>query len=305
MIFTQKEKEQIGKLLIQRQELSGQSQAAFARANDLSSADISNLKGEKWKEQPQLASDRKWIRFARLANFSRNNELEWRTAQTQVKREIDAQLNACKNYAFTAILCDDAGVGKTYACKSFAASNPHVYYLDCSTARTKNRFIRAIAHAVGVSSEGISDTVFEDAIYVLSITPNPLVILDEAGDLEDKTFLELKRMYNALEGVCGFYLVGADGLKKKIERGEAIKKVGFTEVFSRFGKKFTKIMPIEPNERKEALITMTNELLEANGIKDAETKKAITRSIFINGLKDLRTIKREVIKLRLRKDGLK
>lgn len=303
MIFTDNEKEQIGKRIIERQQLSGLSQAAFARSIDFNPADITNLRGKKWKEAPQLIGDSKWVKFARFAGFTRNAAMEWHTAQTQVKREIDAQLAACKNYSLAAILCDDAGIGKTYACKAFAASHPHVYYIDCSNCRTKVRFARAIARTVGISTDGISDEVFEDAIYVLSITERPLVILDEAGDLEDKAFLELKRMYNALEDQCGFYIVGADGLKKKIEKGEATRKVGFTEVFSRFGKKFTKIMPVEPSDRKEALIKMAHELLNSNGINDKSTRSDITRTICINGLKDLRTVKREVMKIRLRKEA--
>ncbi|PTN08070.1 hypothetical protein C8N47_111110 [Mangrovibacterium marinum] len=303
MIFTLTEKETIGKRLVERQETSGLSQAAFARANEMSPADMSNIRGEKWKEQPHLVGDMKWIKFARLVDFTRKAELEWKTAQTNVKRQIDAQLNACKNYSFTAILCDDAGVGKTYACKAFAATNPHVYYIDCSNCRTRIRFVRAIARAVGINADGKIDDLFESAMYVLGLIDRPLLILDEAGDLEDKAFLELKRMYNNLEGQCGFYLVGADGLKKKIERGEAVRKVGFTEVFSRFGKKFTKIVPVEPEERRQFLIEMAHSLLDANGISDRNSRQDIIRTICLNGLKDLRTVKREVIKIRIKKEA--
>lgn len=303
MIFTEIEKELIGKMLLERQELSGLSQAKFAKSNDFNPADISNLRGETWRKQPTLIGDTKWIKFARFVGYNRKSELTWNTANTRVKLEIDAQLNACKSYSFTAILCDDAGIGKTYACKEFAARNPHVYYIDCSNSRSRLRFIRAIGKAVGVDTNDRADEVFENAMYVLRMTDQPLLIIDETGDLDDKAFLELKRLYNNLEGICGFYLVGADGLKKKIERGEASKKVGFTEIFSRFGKKFTKIMPVEIEDRKEMLMAMTCELMTANDVTDKQQRAMILNAVFTSGLKDMRTVYREVLKIRIKKEA--
>jgi hypothetical protein len=303
MIFTEIEKEMIGKMLLERQELSGLSQAKFAKANDFNPADISNLRGETWRKQQTLIGESKWIRFARFVGYNRKNELTWNTANTRVKLEIDAQLTACKSYAFTAILCDDAGIGKTYACKEFAARNPHVYYIDCSNARSSRRLIKAIGKAVGVDTNGRIDDIFEDAMYVLSVTDQALLIFDEVGDLDDKAFLELKRLYNNLESICGIYLVGSDGLKKKIERGEATRKVGYTENFSRYGKDFTKIMPIVPEERAARLLEMTEQLLSANDVTDKNQVEAIKMKVITGGLKDMRKVYREVLKIRIKKEA--
>lgn len=291
-------------MVVERQELSGLTQAKFARANDFNPADISNLRGESWKKNPVLIGEQKWVKFARFVGFNRSRELEWNIANTRVKREIDAQLAACKNYSFTAILCDDAGIGKTFACKAYAAKMPHVYYIDCSNSRTRIRLIRAIGKVVGVDTNDRADEVFENAMYVLRQTERPLLIFDEAGDLEDKAFLELKRLYNNLEGICGFYIVGADGLKRKIEKGEAAKKVGFTEIFSRFGKKFTKIIPVERESKRDFLLNMTNEVLAVNGITDRQQISVIAQAVVANGgLKDLRTVYREVMKIRIKKEA--
>ena len=53
----------------------------------------------------------------------------------------------------------------------------------------------------------------------------PLVILDEAGDLQYEAFLELKALWNATERCCAWYMMGADGLKEKINRAIEGKKV--------------------------------------------------------------------------------
>ncbi len=43
----------------------------------------------------------------------------------------------------------------------------------------------------------------------------PLVVLDEAGDLQYEAFLELKALWNATEMCCGWYMMGADGLRRR------------------------------------------------------------------------------------------
>ena len=302
-LFTSKDKVQIGSLVLKAFQISGfSSQAKYAKSIGFEPADLSNIKNQRWKDNPQLIGPEKWIRLARLVKFEKNEGLVWHTANTRVKKFIDQQLNVCKAYSFTGIMVDNAGIGKTYACKEFASKTPNVFYIDCSNCRSKNRFIKTLAKVVGTDVNARYDDILEDVIYVLSVLPKPLLIIDEAGDLEDKAFLEIKRMYNNLEGVCGFYLVGADGLKKKIERAIATKKVGFTEVFSRFGKKFSNVMPKLIEDQKEVLIEMAHSILEANGIRDLESKRMITRKILIDGLKDMRTIRREVIKLRIGKE---
>ena len=47
-----------------------------------------------------------------------------------------------------------------------------------------------------------------------------------------KPFLELKALWNATERCCAWYMMGADGLKEKINRAIEGKKVGYTEMLS-------------------------------------------------------------------------
>jgi hypothetical protein len=199
---------------------------------------------------------------------------------------------------------DDAGTGKTYACKVFAHAKPHVYYVDCSNCRQRGRFARTLAKAVGVDgvSTGIDD-LLEEVIYAIQLTENPLIILDEAGDLADTAFLELKRLYNNLEGICGFYIVGADGLRRKIDRNIAREKVGWTEIFSRMGKRSSKHVAGDPDTKRQIMQTMAISVITANGITAEPDIRLIMKNVNRNGQMDLRTVSREVIKFKFNREA--
>jgi len=262
------------------------------------------LTTKSWLANQSLIGDTKWLRLARIVGYIVNEQMAWNTAETAVYKYITGQLESCRKRSFTAIYVDIAGIGKTHTCKEYAEHNPNTYYIDCSDAPTKRRFVRTFAEAVGIVQEGTYDDMIADAIYGLQNTDRPLIILDEAGDLDDGSIQTLKRIYNQLEDICGFYLIGADGLKARLERGIRCKKVGFTEVFSRFGKKFSRRTPAKMDEQAELLKEMAADVLRANGIRDETQIEEIQAQLFTEGtVRDLRTVKREVIKIRMAHDN--
>ena len=97
------------------------------------------------------------------------------------------------------------------------------------------KLVRKIAAEFGVDSKGKYSDVYEDLVYYLRSMETPLIILDEAGDLQYEAFLELKALWNATERCCAWYMMGADGLKEKINRSKKKKKYAM--------KKFIAMMP--------------------------------------------------------------
>ena len=61
--------------------------------------------------------------------------------------------------------------------------------MDCSQVKTKLKLIRYIAKEFGVTSNGRYSDVYEDLVAYLRTIDTPLVILDEAGDLQYEAFL--------------------------------------------------------------------------------------------------------------------
>ena len=151
-------------------------------------------------------------------------------------------------------MCDLPNIGKTFTARHYVATHPNAVYIDCSQVKTKLKLVRKIAGEFGVDSKGRYADVYEDLVYYLRSIENPLIILDEAGDLSYEAFLELKALWNATERCCAWYMMGADGLKEKINRSIECKKVGYTEMLSRYGDRYSKVTPDDGKERSRFLI---------------------------------------------------
>ena len=57
----------------------------------------------------------------------------------------------------------------------------------------------------------------------------------------------------ASERCCAWYMMGADGLKAKINRAIECQKVGYTEMLSRYGDRYCKIVPEGADDRRAFL----------------------------------------------------
>jgi len=136
--------------------------------------------------------------------------------------------------------------------------------VDASQAKTKRAFIRLIARTLGIDDNGHYTEILANVKYYLHVLPQPIIIIDEAGDLDYPSFLAIKELWNATENVCGWYMMGADGLQAKIERGISNRKVGFREIYSRFSDKFSSIVPVERVEKLNFYKKLITDVLMAN-----------------------------------------
>ncbi len=163
----------------------------------------------------RVLSDSNWISIARKLGVSLRGEIEWKAANTPAFQYITAQLELCQQSSLSGILCDLPNIGKTFTARCYVQNHRNAVYIDCSQVKTKLKLIRKIAAEFGVDAKGRYADVYDDLVYYLRGIDNPLVILDEAGDLQYEAFLELKALWNATERCCGWYMMGADGLKEK------------------------------------------------------------------------------------------
>jgi len=214
-----------------------------------------------------VLSEAKWISLARLLNVQLSSSRKWVTVKTETFNYIYNQLEACQNRSISAILCDIAGIGKSHTAKHYAQEKKHAVYIDCSQVKSKQKLIRKIAREFGVIYTGRYADVYEDLVFYLKQLPNPLIILDEAGDLDYAAFLELKALWNATEYDCGWYMMGADGLRQKITRQKDLKKVGYTEIFDRYGNDYKKVSPEGKEVLKEFLLNQIAQVSKANNSK--------------------------------------
>ena len=226
------------------------SDAKHAVALGISPSVYNTLKKGNYEKQ---VSDAGWVGMARRLGVVLREEMEWKAAETPTFRFVTAQLGLCQESGVSAILCDIPNIGKTFTAKAYVKGHRNAVYVDCSQVKTKRKLVRKIAKEFGVASIGNYYDVYEDLVAYMKTLDTPLVVLDEAGDLQYEAFLELKALWNATERCCGWYMMGADGLRAKIARNVECMKVGYAEMLSRFGDTYSRVTPEDEKERGKFL----------------------------------------------------
>lgn len=274
-----------------RENFSG-SDAKFATSLGVNNAQYSRVKNG---ETDRVLSDAAWITIARKLGVSLTNDAPWQIAKTPVFQFITAQLEMCQRESVSAMICDLSDIGKTFTARHYVKTHRNAVLIDCSQVKTKRALIKEIAKNFGVGTTGKYADVYEDLVFYLKTLPTPLIILDEAGDLQYDAFLEIKALWNATEMACGYYMMGAEGLKNKMERSINNRKVGYTELFSRFGKRYGKAIP-DGEQGKNVLRASAMMIIKANVGENTNVNKILTSTLGEDGFPSLRRINKELAK---------
>ncbi|MEI6683455.1 MAG: ATP-binding protein [Bacteroidota bacterium] len=274
MINTELKQKVINAMSERRNNFAG-SDAKFAVSIGMNNAAYSRIKSGEFE---RVISDQNWLSLARLFDISIGNTPTWNIARTPVFEFITDQLQFCQTNASSRLLCDIADIGKTFAAKAYVKTNKNAIYVDCSQVKSKQKLVRFIAKEFGVGHTGRYSDVYADLVFYLRSLPSPLIILDEAGDLAYDAFLELKALWNATERCTGWYMMGADGLREKIRRSIDCKKVGYTELFSRYGSRYQKASPDSSEDLKRFKTVHAALIIKANCSSDVDVQKMVVRT---------------------------
>lgn len=235
-----------------------------------------------------------WMNVARRLNVNLRNQEPWVTVKTPVFIYITRQLADCQQESLSKILCDLPNIGKSHTARVYASNTKNAAYIDCSLCKTKNKLLKTIAREFGLVKRGSYEDLLEDLCYYINSLESPLIILDEAGDLEYSAFLELKALWNATEECCGWYMMGATGLRAKINNRIENEAQGYEEIFSRFDDDYGFVIPLESDEREDYLLKNVAAVIKGNAPKGSDIQKLAIES----GGK-LRRAKKLIKKLRL------
>lgn len=234
--------------------------------------------GLKKGQTDKALSEGAWIGIARRLNVTLRPGMAWLPAKTPTFEFVTAQLEICQQGSLSAILCDMPNIGKTFTARHYVQTHKNAVYIDCSQVKTKTQLVRKIAAEFGVNSNGWYHNVYEDLCYYLRSIDHPLIILDEAGDLKNEAMLELKALWNATERCCAWYMMGADGLKERIRRSIEMKMVGYTEMFSRYGDRYSKVTPDDGREREQFLMGQARIVAQVNAPEGTDIGALVRRS---------------------------
>jgi AAA domain len=275
MNLTTNFKQKVRTAILEKRENYGGSDADFSKSLGINNAIFSRLKNG---EIEKLLSDTVWITLGRELQV-RVNEDQWKVARTSVYNEIEESLKFCKELSRSMVLVDDCGIGKTFCTKHIIKKMKNTFYVDCSQAKSKQLFIRLLAKTIGIDNTGKYHEVLANLKYYITTLEKPLIILDEAGDLEYTAFLELKGLWNGTDNSCGWYMMGADGLRHKIQLGINNKKVGFAEIFSRFSDEFIKLVPNGKADRNDFYKDLIGTVASANLEDKTKVKTLVNKCL--------------------------
>lgn len=293
MITIEQKKQIVDALKVQRVNFSG-SDSKFAVSLGINPAVYNRIKKG---DTENVLSEAKWTSLARRGGVSLNAKREWKKADTPVFLFMSAQLQHCQENSICSLLCDLSDIGKTFTLKYYADHNRNAVYVDCSQVKSKQKLIRYIAKEFGVDHTGKYSDVYEDLVFYIKTLDRPLIAFDEAGDLDYAAFLELKAIYNATEYQCAMFMSGADGLRAKMERAINNKKVGYAEIFSRFGKQYGTVVPEGKKERESFLAETAALIIKANAPAGTNVNVTLRKTMGENNIPSLRRIYTEFSKV--------
>lgn len=213
------------------------------------------------------------------------NQHDWKIAGTATVNILRGLMDYAKESGVSRIFCDIPDMGKTVAAEVHCKSKPNSWYVDCSQHKYRREFILALCRASGSDDSGTFNECYADLVeHIKRIAReggNPQFVLDEFGDLDHKALLELKALWNAVNGhddgrMCSFFLLAADGAEKKFTRLKGKNKHGYGEIYRRFGSTILRISPMCYEERKIFIREHAKVIaaLNAPGVKIDDLMKA-------------------------------
>ena len=230
----------------------------------------------------------------------------WQIAETRDFKTVYQVLNDAKKESLFIGFSDPAGKGKSAPQKVYSESHAGeaVFFLRAREWARKE-FLDKLRLALGIEVKGVLsiDALGEKIIQFFQdrASSKPLLIIDEADKLKAPAIRFFIHLYNELEDKLGLVMFGTENLEKQIKAGVRLKRKGYDEIDSRFGRKYLKLMGCT----KDCL----RKICEVNGIRDKMTMskiwnecKPISKTYAgqsIKVLTDLRRVKRSVIREKL------
>lgn len=229
----------------------------------------------KAKENPMKDEDTLRIGLALGVSARQDN---WKVVRTPVYNYIEQYINQARATGSCFMLVDKCGIGKTFCAKHIIRQISNAFYVDCSLHKTKASFIKAIARELGLETRGNASQVLRRVIDAIPAFENPIIILDETGDLNESAFLELKAIINGANKACAFFMMGADGLRARLERGVKNEKVGYPEIMSRFSDVPIQATPEDTNDLPAYMGELVYQVAKGNGVPTEAAKKLARKS---------------------------
>lgn len=257
------------------------SQNHMAKVLEVSTALISQVVNQNWR----LISNEMW----RIIEAKLYIDLNWVTVSTTNFKILSDLLKSSEQLGISIAISDTPGKSKSETYKHFWKENIATnIYVQCKNTWTKKSYLKSLLIASGLESHGKTEELLNRFINHLRSIDKPTVTLDQFDKLKDPQLDLFMDLYNDLNGKCGFIVSGVKALEKRILKGVHRDKIGYAEFYSRIGKKFIELDPINYQDVKM--------ICEANGVTEPEE----IEFIYQNCEDDLRRVRRDIDKYKLK-----
>lgn len=302
MEITNSVKDKVADRLFLELKQRGVSQAEFARIIALrhgikfDKSVLPQIKHDKGRNY-SVIKDASWLVLAR--HYGCLDDNEWETVKTKAFITVRTHLEKCQEYGVWQVLCDRAGIGKSYAAREYAREHANVIYVDCSEYSCKSDFVKYIAGQFGLGNAGGIDRLWRDVTDELMLLYKPLLILDEFGDCAEAVITLMKGLYNKAnmgnQMALGCYFIGADNLQKRLEEGRRTSKRSYAEFWSRFNGRITGLnYNAKTDLFKGELRKEIEAIVDANLPEElAENRETVIEKSFVTG--GVRAIRNEIV----------
>jgi hypothetical protein len=241
MTLNSDQREQIRQAILgARQRYTG-TDNKFSSSIGISPATFSRLKNHG--KTDKMIADDTWITLGIKFGVEFNKPIEEEVVETYAFKYLTTQMDYCKDNSIARLFCDIPDAGKTVAARWFSQNRVNAFYIDCGQSKTYSQFIRALAQAAGMKTTGSIAQIRKSLCYNIRSLERPIFLVDEGGKLSYSAFVEIQDIWNDTKGYCGWYMLGALGLKEKIDKCMARETVGYSEFFRRFGSEYQRITP--------------------------------------------------------------
>lgn len=271
---TREYRQKVLNALKEARELFSGSNGEFAKKYGLNQGIYSEIvNGKITADTEKKIGHRKWLSVGRLLGVTASERM-WRMARTDVFNMIEQYVDFCKEYSKAMMFVDECAIGKTYSALYLSRNRKNCFYLDATQCRSRRSFILHLARCIG-SDEGTVEEMEDSIKYTLCNIPSPVVIIDEAGALSYAALESLHGLWNGTENMCGWFMMGSDGLRTKLQNGKGrSRKNSFKELFSRFSSKYYSIVPTGKDDRLLFYRRLITDVLSVN-VSDREMVKKV------------------------------
>lgn len=236
----------------------GNSAAELSKRSTVNAGYISSIRNRKWDDHAGTPVP-EWV-FRKIGSTLQVNS---NIVHLNNYLNIFGFLQECRENSEARIVDGAPGTGKSYTCKQYTLRHAQTTFMvTCAGDLNEKRFMIEMAKAVCGNIYSHNQWVLmnrpglrREVTIKLANISNPLLIIDEAENLQDGSYGAIKAIYDELEGRCGFVLVGANDYIRTLEKKSSkwYDRSCVPQVYSRFRANPLKLESITSDDVKKAV----------------------------------------------------